>query len=232
MSDTLAQARTLRFHTEEAHEHVRRNGQKADVQFARDVTVRRPDRLKFHEVATDHDFTGWYDGQTLTIVGDRQRIFVRAKVPATLDEMFDYVTTRYEIPMPMADLLYSSAKDSLVAPTTKGGWVKTTQVDGHSCEELTYHEDAVDFTVWIASSAPVLPCRLSITYLKKPGQPTSRLTFSNWNLTPDAAPDTEFHAVVPTGYEEIPIVEHIPKSELTKSTTTGAAPATAPAPKP
>jgi hypothetical protein len=229
-SDTLAQARTIRVHTAELHDRVRRNGQKLQVEFTRDVLVRRPDRLKVHETGAERDFTVWYNGHTLTVVGARQHIYARADVPATLDEMFDYVADRYDLPMPMADLLYSSPKDALVAESTAGGWVKQTQVEGRSCEELTYHEEAVDFTLWVSSAAPVLPCRLFITYRKKAGQPSSHLTFGNWTLSADAIPDDQFAAVIPAGYEEIPIVERIPKTELRPSATAGSRPASTPKP--
>ena len=72
---------------------------------------------------------------------------------------------------------------------------------------------AVDVTLSVSSAAPVLPCKASIIYKEQPGQPVSTLVFSDWNLQA-APPDAQFVAQVPQGYEAIPIVERIPKTEL------------------
>ena len=65
----------------------------------------------------------------------------------------------------------------------------------------------------MTGTAPVLPCEAQIVFKQEPGQPVSRLVFSDWNLDPRPA-DAQFAVNVPQGYELIPIIERIPKSEL------------------
>jgi hypothetical protein len=72
---------------------------------------------------------------------------------------------------------------------------------------------AVDFTLSMTTADPTVPCLAQITFKEEPGQPVTRLAFSNWNLQAQAQ-DAQFVANVPQGYELIPVVERIPKDEL------------------
>ena len=65
----------------------------------------------------------------------------------------------------------------------------------------------------MSAAAPVLPCEAQIVYKQEPGQPVSRFVFSDWNLDPRPA-DAQFVLNAPQGYELIPVIERIPKSEL------------------
>jgi hypothetical protein len=214
MSDTLKAAPALSFTVAESHERVRRNGQKEAHSLRRDVVIRRPNRLWSHTTGSDNrDVRVTSDGATVTIVGDEQKVFATIKAPSTLDETLDLVDERYDLRLAVADFLYSSAHDSFADRQAKGGWVRRTTVDGRACDEVAYAMKAVDFTLSMNTAEPTLPCQMQITYKEEPGQPVSRLVFSNWNLQPQT-PDSLFVAHVPAGYEKIPVIERIPKSEL------------------
>lgn len=222
MSDTLGQAQAFSFETTETHERVRRNGQKADVSFTREVKVRRPNGLWIHQKGSEREFTVQYDGKMITVVGDAHKIFARAPMPATIDAMLDTLADRYDVPLPFADVLSASAHDSFIGPDTTGGWVQRETLEGKSCDRVAYEHKAVAFTLWIAAEAPAVPCRLEITYKDRPGTPASRLSFRNWNLQAHIE-DAQFAAHIPQGYEEIPIVERVTKKQLTDEIATPAA---------
>jgi hypothetical protein len=214
MSDTLKAAPAVSFTVAESHERVRRNGQKEPHMLRRDVMVRRPDRLWSHTTGSDNrDVKVTYDGKTVTIVGDKQKIYATIKAPATLDETLDLVSDRYDLRVTVADFLYSSPYDSFADSQAKGGWVRRTTVEGKACEEVSYTMKAVDFTLSMTTAEPTLPCQAQITFKEEPGQPVTRLVFSNWNLQPQVT-DSQFVANVPQGYELIPVIELIPKTEL------------------
>jgi hypothetical protein len=111
MSDTLKGAQALSFTVGETHERVRRNGQKEPYFLRRDVVVRRPNRLWSHTTGSDdRDVKVTYDGNTVTIVGDTQKVYATIKAPATLDETLDLVSQRYDLRVAVADFLYSSPR--------------------------------------------------------------------------------------------------------------------------
>lgn len=214
MSDTLKSAPSLSFSVSESHERMKRNGQKEPYSLKREVTVRRPDRLWVHTTGSDQrDAKVTYDGRTVTIVGDHHKIYAPIKAPATLDDTLDLISHRYDLRLAVGDFLYSSPYDSFAESEAKGGWTKRTTVAGTLCEEVGYSLKAVDFTLSVTSAEPTLPCQAEIRFNEEPGQPVTRLVFSNWNLKPEVS-DSQFAAHVPQGYELIPVVERIPKSEL------------------
>jgi hypothetical protein len=214
MSDTLKAANTFSFTVAESHERMRRNGQKQPYTLKRDVVVRRPDRLWSHVTGSDgRDVKIAYDGKTVTVVGDTHKVYATIKAPATLDETLDLITERYDLRLAVADFLYSSPHDSFAEHAATGGWVRRTTVDGASCDEVSYTMKTVDFTLSVATEEPILPCVALITFKEEPGRPVTRLVFSNWDLQAQA-PDSRFAIQVPNGYEAIPIVERIPKTEL------------------
>jgi hypothetical protein len=214
MGDTLRGSQAFSFTVAESHERVRRNGEKVPYTLNREVVVRRPNRLWTHVTGSDErDVKVTYDGKSITIVGDKNKVHATMPAKPTLDETLDFVQDRYDIPMPIADFLYSSPQESFEDKQAKGGWVKRTEVSGRQCEEVAYSMEAVDFTLSVTSNEPTLPCQLQIVYKTRPSRPVTRLTFSNWNL--NAQPqDAQFVAHVPQGYEQIPVIERIPKEEL------------------
>jgi hypothetical protein len=214
MSDTLKNAKMFSVSVNESHERVRRNGEKEPYTLKRDVMVRRPDRLWMHTVGSDErDVRTFYDGKTVTVLGDRLKVYGTIKAPPTLDETLDLVSERYDLRVAVADFLYSAPYDSFAATESKGGWVRRTAVDGRQCDEVAYKMRAVHVTLSMSASPPVLPCQARITYIEEPGQPVSTLVFHDWNLKA-APPDAQFVANVPREYEAIPVVERIPKTEL------------------
>jgi hypothetical protein len=214
MSDALKAAPALSFKVTESHERIRRSGEKQPYTLNREITVRRPDRFWLHTTGSDgRDVRVAYDGKTVMVVGDKQKVYASIKAPATLDETLDYISERFDLRVGVADFLYSSPYDSFAGSEAQGGWVRRTTVGGKSCEEVAYTAKVVDFTLSMTASEPVLPCEAQVVYKQEPGQPVSRLVFSDWNLDPRPA-DTQFALNVPQGYELIPIIERIPKSEL------------------
>lgn len=214
LSDTLKGAQAFSFSVVESHERMRRNGQKSPVTLKRDVQVRRPDRLWSHATGSDgRDVTVTYDSKAVTVVGAGQKIYATIKAPATLDETLDLISERFDLRVAVGDFLYSSPYDSFASKESKGGWVRRTTVDGKECDEVAYSMPQVDFTLSMTRAAPTVPCQVEIVYKQEPGKPVTRLVFSNWNLQARPA-DSQFVANVPAGYEQIPIVERIPKSEL------------------
>jgi hypothetical protein len=214
MSDTLKAASAFSFTVAETHERIRRNGEKQPYVLKRDVIVRRPDRLWWHTTGSDErDVKVTYDGKTLTVVGERAKIYAKIQAPATLDETLDLVSERYDISIAVADFLYSSPYDSFAGSDAQGGWVRRATIDGKPCEEMAYTVKGADITLAVTSAEPTLPCHAQITFKDEPGKPITRLIFSNWNLQLQPQ-DAQFVANVPQGYELIPILERIPKTEL------------------
>jgi hypothetical protein len=207
MSQTLAGSQTFSYRTEQALERVRTGGEKVTDRFERSTTIRRPNQVAFTDSGQDHNATGWYDGKHLTIVSNKEKVWVRGPVPGTLDEALDFISAEYAVQLPTADLLYSNPYDALMTSDTTGGWVNVEKVGERSCDHLSYQQSVVDWQIWLTQDDRKLPCQFQITYKAEPGQPVMRIVFHDWNAAPTIS-DATFTPTVPDGYRRIKLMRH------------------------
>jgi hypothetical protein len=205
MSKNMSAAQTFAFSAEERREKVSRSGTKTERHSIRQVVVRRPNGLAFTGKGEAGEVAGWYDGKHLTLVSNRNKVWARGPMPATLDEALDFLSEEYALQMPTADLLYTSPYDALMTKDTTGGWVDVQKIGDRSCDHLAYRQEVVDWELWLSPDRH-LPCQLKITYKKDPGQPTTTVTYKGLE-TPQVSDET-FTAKVPDGYTRIKIIRH------------------------
>ncbi len=216
MSDKLSTSKSFSFNTSELHDKTGPNNKTTQMKFSRDALVRRPDGLWSH-FQGDRVWKLWYDGKFLTIVSDKDKIFVQRATPRTIDETLDFIAERFDMDLPMSDILYSSPYDAFMAGGSKGGMVGVEQIDGASCSHLSYQNEAANWHLWI-NEKDSLPCRLEIQYKEEEGQPISQITFHNWNLAA-VVQDDAFAFKIPNGYERIPILERVRLKEVDEPQT-------------
>ena len=82
----------------------------------------------------------WYNGKTLTIASHPHKVFAQAPMPDTIDRTLDALAERYDMPLPMGDLFYSSAEKALLSDTTTGGYAGTEKVGDTPCYHLAFHD--------------------------------------------------------------------------------------------
>ena len=221
MSDALATATSFTFTTEEEHVRPGRGPEPVRREVSRQVAIRRPDGVWF-SAAGDREGQVWYDGATVTLVSNKEKVWARVPVPGTIDEALDEIAVRYAVPMPMADVLYSSPYEALWAEGTAGGWVGVEEVGGQTCHHLSFQHEVVDWELWVAEGEPALPCRISIVYKQEPGETRSTITFADWKLGEELA-DSRFAAEIPEDYERIGVVERLTPEELAELEAQGEA---------
>ena len=203
MSKNLAAAQTFSFTADERREGGPK-GTAAPKVTTRRVTIRRPDAFAFAGKGDNGDVEAWYDGKQLTLVSHAHKVWARGPMPPTLDESIDFISSEYRIPIPTADLLYSSPYDALMTKDTTGGWVDVQKVGALSCDHLAYQQELVDWEIWLSSDRR-LPCQLKITYKTEPDAPSTIVTYHG--LEAQVAADT-FTPKIPEGYQRIKIMRH------------------------
>ena len=202
MGDKLKSATALTFSTSESNERVRRNNERVTIKLERQVALRRPDRLWF-KATGDRDLEGVYNGKVVMLITHKDKVFGEFPAPPTLEETADAITSKYGIPLPIADLLTYDPKQSLLDARTTGGWQGREAIEGVECNVLAYQHPNVDFSIWIPASGDPLPKKLAISYKARRGQPKSTILFRDWNLSPQLSDET-FARKVPSDYEGIP----------------------------
>lgn len=205
MSKNLSALQAFSYTADERRE-VAAGGAKTTKHLTRQVIIRRPNAATFRGSGDSGDTAAWYDGKQLTMVSAKAKAWARGPMPPTLDEALDFLSVEYAAHVPSADLLYSSPYDALMTKDTVGGWVDVQKVGERSCDHLAYRQEIVDWELWLSENGRV-PCQFKITYKTEPGQPTTIVTYSNFNTSPQISDDT-FTPKVPEGYTRIKILRH------------------------
>jgi hypothetical protein len=216
MSQKLASAKAFSVSSTEMHERVKSDGTKLPRNTTRNSVVQRPNAF-WTKVSGDTDWQVWYDGKFFTAVSDKNKAFVQRSMPPTIDETLDDLAEKLNIDIPVSDIVYSSPYDAYMTGNPKGGLVGQEQIEGSQCNHLSYATDAANWELWI-NITDDLPCKLKITYTDDPAAPVHVVTFRNWNLAPQIAPD-KFTFQIPEGYERIPILERVRLTENPQTQT-------------
>jgi hypothetical protein len=206
MSRKLADAQSFSFSTAEFHDRLKRSGQRVQFNVTRDVLVQRPNQF-WTKYKGDRDFEFWYDGKLLTGISNEKKIYIQHDMPPTLDESLDMLAQRFNLDLPMSDVLYSSPYDAFLDGQSRGGFEGKDVIDSVSCNHLSYTGSSVDWQLWI-SEKDSLPCQLEMKYKTDKGNSSYKITFSNWNLKPEIKKNA-FAFKIPESHVRIPILERV-----------------------
>ena len=137
MSARLAGANAVSVTTTEVRDRVRASGAKESVPTTGLYIMQRPNR--FYSKATGgRGLESWYNGKTLTIALNADKVFAQAPMPDTIDRTLDVLAERYDLALPMGDLFYGSAEKALLSDTTTGGYAGKEDVGGTPCVHLAF----------------------------------------------------------------------------------------------
>ena len=216
MSDLLGNSKSFTLNTKEVHDKIRESGKKVQAKVSREIAVRRPDGFWSHVISQapdkSRDLLLWYDGKTITLQSDKEKVYARTKMPPTIDEALDYISDTLNVPTPVADIFYSTPYEAFIGPDTTGKYVKLDKVDGKSCHQLAFQNPILDWRIWIAAGDQALPCKLELTYKLDYGSPKIAITYLNWNFAPQLA-ENKFSHQPPADYNKIKIIGRVPMEE-------------------
>jgi len=215
MSGLLAGAAAIRFDCRESFRWLDPTGEWQTGQAEWKLTIWRPDAMRItmqSKGAKEVDADLYYDGWRLTFVDHRRKTWAWASVPQTLDAMLDEIFWRFDLPIPMQDMLYTSPYDKLMTEDTASRYEGREEIEGRACDRFAFTHAAVDWEIWIEAGETPLPRRLDILHKSLEGQPKSEIVFTAVDLA--AAVDEAIFTFDPQdGYNEIPAVENPPPDE-------------------
>jgi len=188
--------------------------------------LRRPDRLHLQAKGDlERDF--WYDGTKATIALHKDKVFGEAPMPASVDEALDAIMSRYDVPIPMGDLLFTDAPVTLVEAATAGGFVETVDLNGVKASHLSFTTGETKWQVWVQEGAEPTILQAHLEYAGRRTKPTHHMVFSNWRFG-EAIADDMFVAKFGDDYEGIAMLQRAEDvTEARDATAVEAAPAIA-----
>jgi hypothetical protein len=223
MSARLAAESAITVTTSEERDAVRRSAGKESSSLTAVYIVRRPDRF-YTKMTGGRGLESWYNGKTLTIASHPHKVFAQAPMPETIDRTLDALAERYDMALPMGDLLYGSAEKALLSDTTTGGYAGTEKVADTSCVHLAFQDVGVDWELWLPERGDPLPKRFKVVQKSRSGKPSADVTFTAWDFAqkPD---DKAFVPKVPADYEGIAVLQRVAVVKRNVASAEAAAPA-------
>src|SRR5262249_12525589 len=149
----------------------------------RNVTLRRPDRLRVESERSDGARSlVLFDGKTITTFDERARVYAQTSHPGNVDDAVVHFVRDLGMRLPLAVMLLDRMPGELQQRIQAVKYVEKSPTLGTPADHIAAKTPTVDFQVWIAQGDRPLPLRVVLTYRNTPGQPQFRSQFSDWNL--------------------------------------------------
>jgi hypothetical protein len=148
-----------------------------------DYLTARPNRLRVEVTSDDQHRLYLYDGKNFTVWARLVNYYATVPAPPTIGELIGQADEKYNIELPLYDLYNWGTKDDDVNKIKTAVDVGPSAVEGVTCEHYAFHQEGVDWQIWIQLGEFPLPRRLVITTLTDDARPQHSDTLA-WNLAP------------------------------------------------
>lgn len=194
MSDTLSQAKTIRFQARSMTPIKTPAGVWINLYGTSKVVMKGPDKL-FASTAGDfaaHDF--YFDGKNITMYSPAKNLYSVRQAPATIDAMIAQAYKEDGKSFPYADLLvsepYAVLTDGLVVALYVGQSMirPLSGAGGVKADHLVFSHKGVEWQIWI-DAGDRLPRLVVATYLDETNEPSYTVEFGDWKIDEPVSAD-------------------------------------------
>jgi hypothetical protein len=148
-----------------------------------DYLLARPNRMRIEVTSDERHRLYLYDGKNFTVWARLVNYYATVPAPPTIGELFEKVTDKYDIELPLYDLYNWGTKDDDISKVKTAVDIGPSAVNGVTCEHYAFHQEGVDWQLWIQLGEFPLPRKLVITTLTDDARPQHSDTLT-WNLAP------------------------------------------------
>jgi hypothetical protein len=148
-----------------------------------DYLLARPNRMRVEVTSDEQHRLYLYDGKNFTVWGRLVNYYATVPAPPTIGELFEKVTDKYDIELPLYDLYNWGTKEDDINKIKTAVDIGPSAVEGVTCEHYAFHQEGVDWQLWIQLGEFPLPRKLVITTLTDVARPQHSDTLA-WNLAP------------------------------------------------
>jgi len=139
-----------------------------------------------------------------------QNVYARVPIPGSIDNAIDALSDKYDVSVPLADLLYSDPYAVLTEGVTYSRYLGLHRAAGVLCHHLVFAQPTIEWQIWIDAGEQPLVRQLAISYVREPGEPQYLATLSKWKLSPPI-PENIFHFEPPEGATRVEPASLIPQ---------------------
>jgi len=183
MGAYLRSLKVFRVQGDITHDDVLEDGLIVQSNSKVDMLALKPDRLRVEVASDDKQRLYLYDGKTFTAWGKLNNFYATVSAPPTIPELFQQVQEKFDIELPLIDLFKWGTNEDDINKIKTAIDAGPTTVEGVTCEQYVFHQEGVDWQIWIQLGDYPLPRRLVITTLTDEARPQHSMTLA-WNLAP------------------------------------------------
>ena len=206
MSDLLGSSKGLTLRAEIIHDDALESGLLVQRVATLEIVIDRPGSI--HGVMTEggEQRKLWCDGKNATLYDLAHNVFTQTEVPGKIGPALDFLMEKYGISLPLADFLFEDPYEALTGNVERAIYVGQAEVDGVTCHQLVFSQDAIDWQLWVEAGVRPAPRRLLIVYKLLPGSPRYIATLSDLRLRSTSFP-VSFTPILPDDADEIEMLE-------------------------
>jgi len=204
MSDYLAKAGTVSFRVRTFFDQVRESGIKIKSAREGNVLLKRPNQLYVKSISENGaSRTIWFDGSKLTVWDRHVNQIKTLDFKGTTDALIDHLEDKYQVNLPVADLLFSDVRKALEESIISSEYLGTRTVQGVKTHHLSFESTGADWQLWIEADASPLPRRFVVTYINTKGEPQFLAQLDQWSIGGETDA-SRFKAAVPESAKKMP----------------------------
>ncbi|WP_009961360.1 DUF2092 domain-containing protein [Verrucomicrobium spinosum] len=167
-SELLGDAKSSSFIAEIWEDVAVPDGPTVQVSRTVDIKMRRPDRLVIQKSSSEPERAFYYNGKELTVHDLKAGCYGSIKTPATIDAMVEAVAEKYDIALPIEDLIISKPFGDGAAKAKAGQYLGLDRVLGVTCHHVAFQNDNVEWQAWV--DAGLLPVMRKVVITFKGGE--------------------------------------------------------------
>ncbi len=148
-----------------------------------EIKVRRPNGFRI-DIKTDVPKRSfYYDGKSVSVQDHQKGFYASAAAPATIDKMLDAIDEKFDMTMPLEDLLVSKPFGGAAKNAKSGQYLGKEPVLGKLCHHVAFQGEHVDWQVWVNEGAVPTIRKVVISFIEEEGVPQFTAIFSKWDTT-------------------------------------------------
>ena len=188
MSDVLSASPAYTFNALVIREQVLPSGQKLQYDSNISVKMQRPNALFVDQISGTKKKAMWYHDTQFTLLDKKKNFYATIQTPDNTEDMLDFLEETHGVNFPLADFVFKDLYSDLTKNILSGFYVAEVEVNGVKTHHLAFHQDNVDWQIWIDAEEQAVPRKFVITYNNKDSSPQFIAFFKDWNLSSQFKP--------------------------------------------
>lgn len=185
MATYLAGLKSFAFEVEETVDEMHQpSSMMIQLTNLRKATVHRPCCIAASAEGDTMNRSFHSNSKTATLYDKDHNAYFTFPCPDSFEKLFDELHEKYEISLPLAELVMAKPDSTMLERVDEGHYVGLHSVEGVKCHHILCSQKNLEWQLWIDAGPKPLPKKFVITYVKMNGYPQYTAIFRKWDVNP------------------------------------------------